>query len=221
MMRLTAWPSRVDPPADRDPRPRNPPADPGRHSTTRPGVVVAMILSEADQRAAIAPLRQAARNGELDSDELARRTADVWRCNTPRGLWRATGGRAGRPNDRTQRRSGTRCWRCFPHSSRVRWRRAGDLGHDPLCPRSRAHAAPATRVPPTGDRAGRRGGEHAGRGRSRRRGSTGSVRSASRVLRAEGLISRGRSRGLPLNNTVAGCDAGGQLAGTTHSDYRQ
>jgi Domain of unknown function (DUF1707) len=54
-----------------------------------------MILSEADQRAAIAALQQAARDGELDSEELARRTADVWRCNTPRDLWRATGGRAG------------------------------------------------------------------------------------------------------------------------------
>jgi hypothetical protein len=56
-----------------------------------------MIVSEADQRAAIAALQQAARSGELDSDELARRTAGVWQCNTPRDLWRATGGRAGSP----------------------------------------------------------------------------------------------------------------------------
>jgi hypothetical protein len=76
-------------------------------TTTKPGGCD--DSQRADQRAAIAALQQAARRGELDSDELARRTADGWRCNTPATLGGRPAAGPDRPNGLTCGRSGTRC----------------------------------------------------------------------------------------------------------------
>ena len=52
-------------------------------------------LTEADQRAAIAKLRQRATEGVITDDRLAELTAEVWRSNTPHELHHRTGGLVG------------------------------------------------------------------------------------------------------------------------------
>jgi hypothetical protein len=56
-----------------------------------------VMVTEQDQRAAVAKLREAGGTGAMSPDEVARRSADVWKAVTPRDLWRATGGLAGSP----------------------------------------------------------------------------------------------------------------------------
>lgn len=64
------------------------------------------MVTEREQREAIARLRDAASSGEVGEVDLARREAAVWKAVTPRDLWKATGGRAGSPQ-----RSDAREWR--------------------------------------------------------------------------------------------------------------
>lgn len=64
-----------------------------------------LMVTEHEQRAAVALLRASAAAGELRADDAAKREAAVWQAVTPRDLWRATGGRAGSP-----RRADRREW---------------------------------------------------------------------------------------------------------------
>lgn len=64
------------------------------------------MVTEQEQRAAVALLRASAASGELTGDEAARREAAVWQSVTPRDLWKATGGLAGH-----RRRADWREWR--------------------------------------------------------------------------------------------------------------
>lgn len=65
-----------------------------------------LMVTEQDQRAAVARLREAEQTGAMTPDEVTRRTAAVWKAVTPRDLWRATGGLAGSPEraDKRERR---------------------------------------------------------------------------------------------------------------------